>query len=795
MIKHYLTIAVRNLRKHKAFSIINILGLSIGLTCCLLMAIYVEHELSYDHFQQKGSRIVRMVMDYRFEGSEPQKIAVTSTKVFPAFKRNFPEVESGVRMILRQRFITSGQNMITEPIMYADSTFFDLFSFKLLQGSTKDALSGLNKVILTQSAAKKYFGKANPVGKTMQIGTNKDPYLVTGIIEDCPSNSQIKYSCLASFSSLGETQEESYWGANYITYLLLKNESDIPKLQAKIPAFMKKEMQLTGNNYFTFDLEPFYKIHLYSPYAGFEPNNSITYIYIVAAVALLILMIACFTYINLSTARSMERAKEVGIRKVAGALKAQVFGQFIGESVILSVIALLLSLGFTYLLLPVFSKLAERTLSTTSLFSLFTLLFSLAIIICISLLAGSYPAFILSRYQPVKVLKGAFKNTSSGLWLRKSLIVFQFVISAFLIVSVFIITKQLRFIQSTKLGFDKDHVLVLPNDDKVYAKLNTIKTEFKRDPDIISIASTVNDPTNIYGGYFIRNEVMGPEKGININATPVDEDFIKTAGLTIVAGSDFTAQDLKDATHGANDSNVYHYILNETAAKQLGWTPQQAIGQKVYLGESRPGLVKAVVQDFHSTSMHEPINPVLLFNEPWGTKLLVKVSGKNMPQTIAFMQEKWKMLVPHRPFDYHFLDEDYNALYKADMQLGKVLSIFTIIAVVLACLGLFGLSAYSIQQRTKEIGIRKVLGASVSGIVMLLSKEFIQLVIVSLLVAFPLAWWAMDKWLQDFAYRTDISWWIFAVAALVAIIIAFLTVSVRSIATALGNPVNSLRSE
>lgn len=795
MIKHYLTIAVRNLRKHKAFSIINILGLSIGLTCCLLMAIYVEHELSYDHFQQKGSRIVRMVMDYRFEGSVPQKTAVTSTKVFPVFKRNFPEVESGVRMILRQRFITSGQNMIAEPIMYADSTFFDLFSFKLLQGSTKDALSGLNKVILTRSAAEKYFGKANPVGKTMQIGTNKDPYLVTGIIEDCPSNSQIKYSCLASFSSLGETQEESYWGANYITYLLLKSGSDIPKLQAKIPAFMKKEMQLTRNNYFTFDLEPFYKIHLYSPYAGFEPNNSITYIYIVAAVALLILMIACFTYINLSTARSMERAKEVGIRKVAGALKAQVFGQFIGESVILSVIALLLSLGFTYLLLPVFSKLAERTLSTSSLFSPFTLLFSLAIILCISLLAGSYPAFILSRYQPVKVLKGAFKNTSSGLWLRKSLIVFQFVISAFLIVSVFIITKQLRFIQSTKLGFDKDHVLVLPNDDKVYAKLNTIKAEFKRDPDIISIASTVNDPTNIYGGYFIRNEVMGAEKGININATPVDEDFIKTAGLTIVAGSDFTAQDLKDATHSANDSNIYHYILNETAAKQLGWTPQQAIGQKVYLGESRPGLVKAVVQDFHSTSMHEPINPVLLFNEAWGTKLLVKVSGKNMPQTIAFMQEKWKMLVPHRPFDYHFLDEDYNALYKADMQLGKVLSIFTIIAVVLACLGLFGLSAYSIQQRTKEIGIRKVLGASVSGIVMLLSKEFIQLVIVSLLVAFPLAWWAMDKWLQDFAYRTDISWWIFAIAALVAIIIAFLTVSVRSITTALSNPVNSLRSE
>jgi putative ABC transport system permease protein len=794
MIRHYLIIAIRNLRKHKVFSLINILGLSIGLTCCLLMAIYVQHELSYDNFQQKGNRIVRLVMDYQFEGSEAQKKAVTSTKVFPAFKRNFPEVESGVRMSLRQRYITSGQNMIIEPIMYADSTLFDLFSFKLLQGSTKDALSGLNKIVLTQSAAKKYFGNTNPVGKLMQISTNKDQYLVTGVIQDCPSNSQIKYTCLASFSSLGETQEESYWGANYITYLLLNKESDIPKLQAKIPVFMKKEMQLTGKDYFTFDLEPFTKIHLYS-HAGFEPNNSITYIYIIAAVVLLILTIACFTYINLSTARSMERAKEVGIRKVAGALKAQVLGQFIGESVILSVIALLLSFGLTYLLLPVFSKLAEGTFYITSLFSPFILWFSLSTIVCISLLAGSYPALILSRYQPVKVLKGAFKNTSSGLWLRKSLIIFQFVISAFLIVSVSIITKQLQFIQNTKLGFDNDYVLVLPNDEKIYARLNTIKTEFKTNPDVLSIASTVNDPANIFGGYFIHNEAMGAGKGIHINATPVDEDFIKTTGLTIIAGNDFTIQDLKDAANGEGGSNTYHFILNETAVKQLGWTPQQAVGQKVYLGEDRPGLVKAVVKDFHSTSMHELINPVVLFNEPWGTKLLVKVSGKNMPQAIVFLQQKWKVLVPHRPFDYHFLDEDYDALYKADMQLGKVLSIFTAIAVILACLGLFGLSAYSIQQRTREIGIRKVLGASVSGIVMLLSKEFIYLVIVSLLVAFPLAWWAMNKWLQDFAYRTDVNWWIFAIAGLISIVIAFLTVSILSIATALSNPVHSLKSE
>ncbi len=795
MIKHYLTIAIRNLGKHKVFSIINILGLTIGLTCCLLMAIYVQHEWSYDAFQQKGHRIVRLVMNYSFDGSEPQKTAVTSTKVFPVFKRNFPEVESGVRMILRQRFITLGDEMITEPVMYADSTFFVLFSFKLLQGSTKDALSGLNKIVLTQSAAKKYFGTENPVGKTMQIGLNKDLYSVTGIIADCPSNSQIKYAFLASFSSLGETQEESYWGANYITYLLLHKEQDIPTLQAKIPAFMKKEMQLTGRDFFTFDLEPFTKIHLHSLYAGFEPNTSISYLYIVGAVALLMLLIACFTYINLSTARSMERAKEVGIRKVAGALKGQVFGQFIGESVILTSIALLLSLALAYLLLPAFGKLADRTFTASSLLSPFTVWFSLTILVCISMLAGSYPAFILSNFQPVKVLKGAFKNTASGLWLRKSLMVFQFVISAFLIVTVFIITRQLHFIQHTNLGFNKDHVLVLPMDDKIYAKLSTVKTAFKTNPDVLSLASTVNDPTNIYGGYFIRNEAMGADKGTSINATPVDEDFIKTAGLTIIAGNDFTAQDIRDAAMQTETGNKYHYILNETAARQLGWTPQQAIGQKVYLGENRPGLVKAVVKDFHSTSMHEAINPVALFNENWGSKLLVKVSGNNMPQTIAFLQKEWKTLVPHRPFDYHFLDDDYNALYSADMRLGKVLGIFTAIAVLLACIGLFGLSAYSIQQRTKEIGIRKVLGASVSGIVLLLSKEFIQLVIVSLLVAFPLAWWATNKWLQDFAYRTEVSWWIFVIAGIVAVAIAFLTVSIRSIATAVDNPVKSLRSE
>ncbi len=796
MLQHYIRIALRNLSKHKAFTIINIAGLTIGLTCCLLMAVYVQHEVSYDNFQQKGNRIVRMIMEYSFDGAEPQKGNFTSTKVFPAFKHNFPEVESGVRLALRGRIIHSGDKLFDEKsFLFADSTFFDLFSFKLLQGSTKDALSGPYKLILTKSAAAKYFGKENPLGKILQVGTDKTNYLVTGVIEDCPSNSQIKYDFLASFSSLGETQEETYWNANYTTYLLLKDKAAVEKLQAKIPQFMKKEMQLTGSEYVSFNLEPFTKVHLYSPYSGFEPNNSITYIYIVCAIAVLMLLIACFTYINLSTARSMERAKEVGIRKVAGAVKGQVFGQFIGESVILSFFGLALSVLLALLLLPYFSKLTERTFTAASLFTPFTLLFAVVIVVCISLLAGSYPAVILSRFQPVKVLKGSFKNTSSGLWLRKSLMIFQFVISAFLIVSAFIINSQLQYIQHVKLGFNKDHLLVLPLDDKMYAQLGTIKAELKSDPDIMSIAATVNDPTNIYGGYMIRSEEMPETKTVSINATPVDEDFINTTGLTIAAGSGFTARDLKDVQHKNEKENRYHYILNETAAKALGWTAQQAVGKKVFLGESRPGYVKAVVKDFHAVSLHEPIQPVVLFTEGWGSKLLVKVSGRNMPQTIAFIESKWKGLVPYRPFEYHFLEEDYNALYSADMRLGNVLNIFTGIAIVLACIGLFGLSAYSIQQRTKEIGIRKVLGASVSGIVVLLSKEFVQLVIISMLIAFPVAWWAMSKWLQDFAYRITISPWMFAIAGVAALLITVLTVSIRSVKTALSNPVKSLRTE
>jgi len=797
MFRHYFKTALRNLWKNKKFSAINIIGLSVGLTCCILMMLYIQHELSYDNFQKKGDRIARVIMEYSMSGTV-NRGNFTSTKVAPAFKKNFAEVEAAVRMSKTSRIINYDDKLFNEKsFIYADSTFFDLFSFKLLKGNPKYALSGPNVVVFTRSSAKKYFGDEDPVGKTIRVGSNETPYRVTAVIEDCPSNSQIKFDFLASFSSLGVTQEETYWDANFTTYFLLKDPASIASLQAKIPGFMKKETSsiMSGGDYITFDLEPFKSVHLYSLYDGFEPNNSITYIKIIAIVALLILAIACFTYINLSTARSMERAKEVGIRKVSGAYKNQIFWQFIGESLILSFLALLLSVVTAILLLPSFNRLAGRQLDLSSLASPSIIGFSLIIIICISLFAGSYPAFILSGFQPVKVLKGAFKNTGSGLWLRKSLIVFQFIISAFLIVATFIIQSQLHYIQNKDLGYDKAHIVVLPLDYKMQANLNTIKTELKTNPDVLSISKANNEPINILSSYSMSSGDKSGKQGVSVNANVVDEDFIKTIGAQIIAGIDFTEQDTKDVMADQQNKKIYHYILNESAARALGWGVQEAIGKKMFLGEQRPGTVKAVIKDFHFSSFHNPIKPLVLFNEEWSGNLLVKLSGRHMQQTIAFLESKWKTLVSHRPFEYSFLDDDYDKLYSSEIRLGKVLNIFASIAVLLAALGLFGLSAFAIQQRTKEIGIRKVLGASAGSIAVLLSNQFVKLVLVALVIASPIAWLVMNNWLQDFVYRVHIGLWIFLVSGMIAVMIALITVSFQAIKAAIANPVKSLRTE
>ncbi|HEX7844508.1 MAG TPA: ABC transporter permease [Chitinophagaceae bacterium] len=796
MFKNYFKATLRSLLKNKSFSAINIVGLTAGLTCCILMVLYIQHEMSYDKFQEKGDRIARVIMEYKFSEGELSKGNFTSTKVFPSFKRNFPEVEDGVRMTAAGRIIKYEDKLFTEKkFFYADSTFFNIFSFKLLRGKAATVLGSPKMVVLTESTAKKYFGNDDPVGKVIQVGSMQDNYQVTGVTEDCPSNSQIKFDFLASFSSLNATQEKTYFDANFTTYLLLKDKGSIASLQSKIGPFMQDEVKkgYDPGTYINFELEPYTRVHLYSAFDGFEPNSNIVYIYIIAAIALLILAIACFTYINLSTARSMERAKEVGIRKVSGAFGKQIFWQFITESLILAFVSLVLSYVAVAFLLPSFNGLTEKSLAPSLLFQPSVLLIAAGIVLTISLLAGSYPALILSKFQPIKVLKGSFKNTSSGVWLRKSLIVFQFSISIFLIVSTFIIQRQLRFIQTKKMGYDREHVMVMNIDQKIIEKIDLFKTELKTNENVLAVSKAQSTPVDIQGGYSMNS--AGTDKGMSVKGCPVDDEYITVNNIKIIAGADFTKQDILDANKEDYTKSYYHYILNESAAKALGWDPQQAIGKKMFLGAHRPGEVKAVIKDFHFASLHNPIDPLVLFPGGWGNFMLVKTSGKNLTGTIAFMEKKWKELAPHRPFEYRFLDEDFDKLYASELRTGKVFSIFASLAILLACIGLFGLSTYAAQQRIKEIGVRKVLGASMYGLVALLSKNFLKLVVIAILIATPLAWWLMNKWLQDFAYRVNIDWWVFAIAAAVALFIALLTVSSQAIKTALANPVKSLRTE
>ncbi len=792
MIRNYFKIAWRNLLRNKGFALINILGLAAGLTCCLLLTLYLQHELSYDRFHGKGDRLVRVIMEYKI-GDFGNKGNFTSTKVFPEFKRQFPEVVSGVRLSSTDRIVKYGDHTwIEEGVLHADSTFFELFDFQLLSGTAPEVLKAPYSVVITQSLAKKYFGEEDPVGKTLLLNSRQDPYRVTGVSEDCPSNSQIRYSMVASISSWGPLQEERYSDANYTTYLLMDRPGALENLQKKVNAFMIKETA-DSQSKVSFELEPFTRIHLHSPYDAVTPNSNISYIYIVAGVAVLILVIACFTYVNLSTARSTERAREVGIRKVSGAWRSQLFWQFISESAVLTLMALSISFLLAGIFLPYFNHLAGTALSYTKLGHPFVWGAALAAAAVVALLAGSYPALILSSFQPVKVLKGSFKNTGSGNVLRKGLIVFQFVISVFLIISTFIIGSQLKYIQEKKLGYDRDNILLLGMDQRLNEKSELVKTGLTSLPSVRGVSLAHETPVTIRGGYNMSGS--DPSRSMAVMANPVDENYIKVTGLELIAGSDLSVQDIRDASQEDYTKNYFHFILNESAARALGWSPEEAVGQKMYLDESRPGEVKGVVRDFHFESLHTEIKPLVLFPSSWANTAIVKIEGDNVQKTVAAIEAKWKELAPHRPFTFRFMDEDYQRMYEAEMRTGRVFNLFASLAVLLACLGLFGLSAYAARQRIKEVGVRKVLGASGLQIVSLLSSGFVKLVLIAFAIASPLAWLAMNKWLQQFSYRVETGWWIFAAAGAAAVLLALITVSFQAVKAAMTNPVKSLRTE
>ncbi len=792
MLRNYFKIAFRSLIRNKVFSAINILGLALGLSCCLLLALYLQYELSYDKFHTKSDRIARVIMDYKI-GDEGEKGNFTSTRVFPEFKRQFPEVEDGVRMSGTTRLVKYGDKVFEEKnFLYADSTIFNVFDFKLLSGDKNQVLSAPKMMVISKHIAQKYFGEENPVGKSLLVSSLQEPYLITGVVEDCPSNSQIQYSIIASMSSFGPLQENTYSNANYTTYLLLNDKQSFVPLQKKINAFMVGESareEWTLN----FELEHFAKVHLYSPFDAFKPNNNIKYIYIIIAIAILILAIACFTYINLSTARSAERAKEVGIRKSSGAQRQQIFWQFINESLFLTVLSLILSYLMLIPLLQAFNKLTAVSLEYSGFFQPYLLITTICFVLFVGLLAGSYPALMLSGYNPIVVLKGQFKNTNSGNTLRKGLIVFQFIISIFLIISTFIIGEQLYYIQHKKLGYSKDNVLIISLDQKLIEKIDIVKKEVMSLSSVKSVSMAYESPVKILGGYNMSGS--DPKKQMAVTANPVDEDYLQTTGIELIAGSSFTHQDVIAATNEDYTKSYYQFVLNESAAKALGWSAQEAIGKKMFLGENRPGEVKGVVKDFHFASLHNVIEPLVLFPTNWGNNLIVKTDGKNIAGVLSSIEKKWKELAPYRPFVYRFMDEDYQQLYDAEKRTGNVFNVFAMFAVMLACMGLFGLSAYAARQRIKEIGVRKVLGATVAHINILLSSSFAKLILIAFIIATPIAWYAMNKWLDQFSYRIDIDYSIFLYAGAITFVVAMLTISFQFIKAALSNPVKALRSE
>ena len=787
MLKNYFKIACRNLWRQRNFSFINILGLAVGMAAFFLIFLYVRFETSFDNFHSKADRIYRVVTDTRTP-SENIEQAITTAPIAINMKRDFPEIEDAVRLEKDELLVSKGVlKFVEKNSVFADSTFFNLFDFPLIKGDKNNALKEPKSVILSEATSKKYFGNKNPVGEHLQVANDLN-CTVTGLMKDIPENSQIKADMFVSLST-GHSSDSEWTNHDYYTYLLLKPNVDAKKLEAKFPAFMEfhhgadaKKLQM--QDYLS--LEPFRDVYLKSKRDGFV-KGSINNVRIFSVVAIFILLIACINFINLTTARSAERAKEVGIRKVVGAARFQLARQFIVESIIICVIAFFLSIVLCSLLLPLFNLLAGKQISSGILDHSSDIVFLFILAVIVGVVAGVYPSFVLSSFKPVSVLKGRFVTSRSGLLLRKSLVVFQFTISIILIVGTIVVYTQLNYMRNQDLGFNKDQTLVIDT----YSDKN--KDAFKQSLSSIPgvMASTFSSSVPGGGntsGYSEMQNKAGEIQKTNLDIYFVDFDYINQYQLKLVAGRQFSKSFPTDSAQAM--------VINESAAKSLGYiNTEEAVGRN-FDQWGRKGKIIGVLKDFHYQSLAQNIKPLVMRYEPWAMELIsIKVSPANLPTTIKAVENKWNTIIPNRPFEYHFLDESFNQQYRAEDNFGNLFTNFAVLAIFISCLGLFGLASYSTIQRTKEIGVRKVLGASVSSIINLLSVEFIKLVLIAFLIAAPIGWFAMNIWLDDFAYRTKMSWWFFAVAGISATCIAFLTISFQSMKAAMANPVKSLRTE
>jgi putative ABC transport system permease protein len=796
MFKTYVKIAFRNLWRYKIFSFINVLGLAIGMTSCFLIFLYVRFELSYDGFNKNADRIFRLVADVT-NSTGTQQGYQTSAPMARSIKAAFPEVQAITRVIPANVLVIKNNIKFQEEnALWADSSFFSIFDLPLKNGDAKTALIKPNSIVFSESAARKYFGNANPVGQSIVLTGLKLHAIVTGVMLDIPENSHLKADMLISMSTYTHTFQpgiEQDWNSFiYYSYLLLEKGTDPKKLAAGFPLLLAHDasgdMNKTNQRYSMF-LEPLRDLYLRSS-RGAPKTGNLHNLYVFSLIAIFLLLIACVNFINLTTARSMERAKEVGIRKVSGAAKTQLMGQFLIESMCISLVAFVIALFLTYFSFPFFNQVAGKTIAVGVFEQSQSILYLFILSVGVGLVAGIYPAWVLSAFNPVSVLKGRFISGSRGVLLRKILVLIQFTISITLMVGVIVVYAQVHFMRSQPLGFNKDQLMVLDNiGDQNIPRLKRLLAGI---PGVFAMSASTSIPGKDYNNSITNQTAIensgGEIQQDNIATYNVDYDFLKTYQIGMAAGREFSKDFQTDSLHAL--------ILNMTAVRKLGYSSGSQVIGKPFKQEGTTGTIIGVVDDFHFHSLKEAVQPLALRTglDYWQF-LTLRLNSRNLPSTIKEIKEKWELTNTIRPFNTFFLDQTFDQKYRSEERFGRLFLFFVILAIFISGLGLLALASYSTLQRSKEIGIRKVLGASVLGIVALLTSDFIKLVAISFIVATPLAWYFMNAWLDDFPYRIQIAWWMFASAGLTAIIIALTTVSFQAIKTALTNPVKNLRTD
>ncbi|MEP2774260.1 MAG: ABC transporter permease [Fulvivirga sp.] len=798
MLKNYVIIAFRNIKRQLGYSLVNIFGLAVGLACCILIGLYVKHELSFDRFHTEVENVYRVDLTFRSAQGE-KKTFMTPTALLPTLKREFDEVKHGVRVFDVGGFspviLQHGNVKYQEPeFFFVDSAFFDVFSFKLLAGNPSKCLTEPRSVVLTEYSANKYFGDNDPMNQVIKVDGND--YTVTGVVENTPDNSHFQFDFLASFSSLRAAKQEIWSSANYATYIRLSSNKNVNSIKQTLNDKVKEALGEGQSMSLIFGFMPITDIHLRSDISDeMQPQNSITYIYIISVIGVLILLIACINYMNLATARSVERAREVGMRKVLGAVRKQVFVQFLGESAIVTALSIIVALIFVNIAMPAFNSLTGKVIVTEDLLNTSVLTGLLITFLFVSFVAGAYPALSLSSFSPGSMLKGNFTRSKTGNWMRQILVVFQFSISIFLIIGTLVVWKQLDYVKNKKLGYDKENVIILPTDGNVNKNFETIVTELTKRPDVAGVSIASESPVNIGGGYTLS--VPGIiENPISVNAVAVDKRFVENMGIALLQGRHFNDADLKLVSKENREEREYAFIVNEEVLATLLIDEREKIlGQKVNLN-GRQGEIVGVIENFHSTSFHRKINPLVLMIEPSQYNMLfVRLDTDNLQKTLLAVEDEWKRIVPDRPFVFEFMDEEYDAMYRSEERLSNVFTVFAVLAIVIACLGLFGLVAFAVEKRNKEIGVRKVLGASVPSLFFLISKDFSKLVVIAFVISAPIAYWLMQEWLADFEYKTTVGVWPVAISIVCTLFIALLTISYQSIKAALLNPAETLRAE